>query len=87
MIIDYRAYTFKPGTIPTFYKMFENEGLEPQKRILGNFIGMFRTDVGNVPSEVLQDYGLDPESALQESVRERLMKLQQKKNYSYTTVL
>ena len=41
MIIDYRAYTFKPGSIPTFYKMFESEGLEPQQRILGNFLGMY----------------------------------------------
>ena len=48
MIIDYRAYTFRPGTVPTFLKMFEEEGMEVQKRILGHFVGMFRTEVGNV---------------------------------------
>lgn len=48
MIIDYRAYTFKTGTVPTFLKMFEAEGMEVQKKILGHFVGMFRTEIGNV---------------------------------------
>ena len=58
MIIDYRAYTFRPGSIPTFYEMFEKEGLEPQQRILGNFLGMYRTDVGNV-NEVIHMWGYE----------------------------
>lgn len=66
MIVDYRAYTFKPGTIPAFYEMFEKEGLEPQQRILGNFIGMYRTEVGNV-NEVIHMWGY--ENALERDQR------------------
>ena len=58
MIVDYRAYTFKPGTVPAFYDMFEKEGLEPQQRILGDFIGMYRTEVGNV-NEVIHMWGYE----------------------------
>ncbi len=47
MFIDYRAYTLKPGTVPLFLKLFAEEGRDVQKRILGNFIGMFREEVGN----------------------------------------
>jgi hypothetical protein len=58
MIIDYRAYTFRPGTIPAFYEMFEKEGLAPQQRILGQFLGMYRTEVGNV-NEVIHMWGYE----------------------------
>ena len=58
MIIDYRAYTFRPGSIPTFYEMFEKEGLEPQQRILGNFIGMYRHETGPV-NQVIHMWGYD----------------------------
>lgn len=72
MIIDYRAYTFRPGSIPTFYEMFEKEGLEPQQRILGNFLGMYRTDVGNV-NEVIHMWGYE-NSGEKERRREELYK-------------
>lgn len=58
MIVDFRAYTFKPGTVPIFLEMFEKEGLEVQKRILGNFLGIYRTEVGNV-NEVIHMFGYD----------------------------
>ena len=58
MIVDYRAYTFKPGTVPVFLDMFEKEGLEVQKRILGNFLGIYRTEVGNV-NEVIHMWGYE----------------------------
>lgn len=58
MIVDYRAYTFKPGTVPIFLEMFEKEGLEVQKRILGNFLGIYRTEVGNV-NEVIHMWGYE----------------------------
>ena len=58
MIVDYRAYTFKPGTVPVFLEMFEKEGLEVQKRILGNFLGIYRTEVGNV-NEVIHMWGYE----------------------------
>ncbi len=50
MVIDYRAYTFKPGTVPTFLELFERVGLPIQNRILGTqaFVGIYRTEIGNV---------------------------------------
>ena len=50
MVIDYRAYTFKPGTVPVFMELFERVGLPIQNRILGPdcFIGIYRTEIGNV---------------------------------------
>lgn len=50
MVIDYRAYTFKPGTVPVFLDLFERIGLPVQNRILGRetFIGIYRTEIGNV---------------------------------------
>ncbi|MBM3505027.1 MAG: NIPSNAP family protein [Alphaproteobacteria bacterium] len=58
MIIDYRAYTFRVGTVPTFLKMFEQEGMAIQQRVLGHFVGMFRTEVGNV-NEVIHMWAYD----------------------------
>lgn len=53
MVIDYRAYTLKVGSVQTFIDMFEQEGLEPQQRILGNFIGLYRTEFGNINQIVM----------------------------------
>ena len=58
MVIDYRAYTFTPGTVQAFLEMFENEGLEPQQRICGNFLGIYRTEIGNV-NEVIMMFGYE----------------------------
>jgi hypothetical protein len=58
MIVDYRAYTFKPGTVPLFMEMFEKEGLEVQKKILGNFLGIYRKEVGNI-NEVIHMWGYE----------------------------
>ncbi len=48
MIIDYRAYTLHSGTVAAFMELFEKEGLEPQIRICGNFLGLYRTEVGPI---------------------------------------
>ena len=58
MIVDYRAYTFKSGSVPAFLRMFEEEGLEIQQRICGRFLGIFRTEIGNL-NEVIQMWGYD----------------------------
>ncbi|MSO64632.1 MAG: NIPSNAP family protein [Alphaproteobacteria bacterium] len=58
MVIDYRCYTFRPGTVPTFLQLAESEGVPIQKQILGNFIGMFRTEIGNV-NQVIHMWGYD----------------------------
>jgi hypothetical protein len=40
---DYHVYTGKLGEL---VKLYETEGIELQKRILGNLLGVFTTDVG-----------------------------------------
>ena len=48
MIIDHRIYTFKPGTVSRWLNKYENEGLAIQKKFLGEFLGLFTTEVGNL---------------------------------------
>ena len=56
MVIDQRTYTLKIGTVSTFMDLFEKEGLEPQVRILGNFMGIFRTEIGNI-NQIIMMFG------------------------------
>ena len=53
MIVDYRAYTVHSGNAASFMDLFEKEGLEPQVRILGNFMGVYRTEFGNINQIVM----------------------------------
>ena len=48
MIIDHRTYTFRPGTMYRWLDKYEAEGLPMQKKHLGDFLGMFTTEVGNL---------------------------------------
>ena len=48
MFIELRTYTFHPGKLPEFIRIYEQEGLEVQKRILGNMIGYFTTEIGTL---------------------------------------
>jgi hypothetical protein len=53
MVVDFRQYTLKVGAVPAFLELFEKEGLEPQKRILGNFLGLWRTEIGPDINQVI----------------------------------
>jgi len=53
MVVDFRAYTLRIGSVQAFLEMFQNEGLEPQQRILGNFMGLYRTEIGDVNQIVM----------------------------------
>ena len=57
MVIDFRAYTLKVGAVQTFLELFEQEGLEPQKRILGNFMGLYRTEIGPNINQIIMMFG------------------------------
>ena len=46
MIVEMRTYKIKPGAIAEYYRIYETEGLAIQRRILGNLIGYFHTDIG-----------------------------------------
>lgn len=48
MIIDHRTYTFRPGTLRKWLDKYERDGLPIQRKYLGDFVGMFTTEVGNL---------------------------------------
>jgi hypothetical protein len=58
MVIDHRTYTLHIGAVSTFMELFEKEGLEPQVRILGNFMGLFRTEIGNI-NQIIMMFGFE----------------------------
>jgi len=57
MVIDFRAYTLKVGAVQTFLDLFEKEGLDPQKRVLGNFMGLYRTEIGANINQIIMMFG------------------------------
>jgi hypothetical protein len=58
MIVEERTYTVKPGTVHQYYKDYDPRGLEIQKRILGNLIGYFHTEIGQL-NKIVQLWGYD----------------------------
>ena len=46
MFVDERIYTLHAGQVPVFLKLYEEEGMECQVRILGNMVGYYFTDFG-----------------------------------------
>ncbi|MBC8421004.1 MAG: NIPSNAP family protein [Desulfobacterales bacterium] len=46
MFIDERIYTLHAGQVPVFLKLYEEEGMECQVRILGKMVGYYFTDIG-----------------------------------------
>lgn len=46
MIVEERCYTLKPGTLHLYYQDYDPRGLNIQKRLLGNLIGYFHTEIG-----------------------------------------
>ena len=58
MFIDERTYTLYNGKVSTFLKLYEEEGLEVQTRILGRLIGYFHTDIGPL-NQIVHLWGYD----------------------------
>tara|TARA_B100001559_G_C16320776_1_gene538674 strand:- start:388 stop:732 length:345 start_codon:yes stop_codon:yes gene_type:complete len=58
LIVDCRTYTLNVGTVPKFLELFENTGLPIQKKILGNFLAMFKHEFGNI-NEVIHLWGYE----------------------------
>ncbi|OAN76397.1 NIPSNAP domain containing protein [Jannaschia sp. EhC01] len=47
MIVEQRTYDFHPGTLPKFFKIYEETGARDlQMRILGNLVGYYMTELG-----------------------------------------
>ena len=57
MIVDHRTYELQPGRLRDFLALYEKEGLPVQKKHLGNLVGYFTTEVGNV-NEIVHIWAL-----------------------------
>lgn len=58
MIIEQRIYELKPGSLHEFLKAYEAEGLATQSQALGNLLGYFISEVGEL-NRVVQLWGFD----------------------------
>ncbi len=48
MIVEERNYTLKPGKAGEFMALYQEKGLQIQTRILGNLIGYFLSEIGDL---------------------------------------
>lgn len=48
MIIEQRTYTLKLGAAPLYFSTYEKNGLAVQRRLLGNLVGYYTTDMGEL---------------------------------------
>jgi hypothetical protein len=58
MIVEERTYTLKPARIVVLVVLVHRAGLAIQKRILGNLIGYFHTEIGEL-NRVVHLWGYD----------------------------
>lgn len=67
MIVEERCYTILPGRLPEFLKLYSGKPLELQKQALGNLLGYFTTETGEL-SQLVNLWGYD---SLDERARRR----------------
>lgn len=48
MLVEQRTYELQPGTLHQFLHAYETEGLALQSAALGNLLGYFTTEVGEL---------------------------------------
>ena len=48
MIVEIREYTLHSGKVPEYLELYEREGLEIQREILGRLVGYYSTEVGEI---------------------------------------
>ncbi|MGB0091357.1 MAG: NIPSNAP family protein [Solirubrobacteraceae bacterium] len=59
MIVEMREYTLHPGKVPEYLKLYEHEGLEIQREILGRMVGYYSTEVGPSLNQVVHMWAYD----------------------------
>jgi hypothetical protein len=52
MLVEMRTYTFMPGAVAKFMTVYQEKGLEIQKRTLGYLVGYFTTEIGTLNQTV-----------------------------------
>jgi hypothetical protein len=58
MIVEMRTYSLKSGSLGEWLRLYEERGLPVHKQILGNLIGYFNTEIGDI-NEVIHMWGFD----------------------------
>ena len=53
MIVEIREYTLHAGKVPEYLALYEREGLEIQREILGHLVGYYTTEVGDAVNQVV----------------------------------
>lgn len=56
MFYEIRTYRLKNGTIPTYLKVVEEEGIAIQKRHLGDLVAYFVSEIGPI-NEIVHIWG------------------------------
>jgi hypothetical protein len=58
MIVEQRTYTLRPGRVPEYMRLYEDEGFVIQAPILGNLLGWYYTDFGP-QNQIVHMWGYD----------------------------
>ncbi len=58
MIVEMRTYTFLPGKVQEYLRLYEEEGMPIQRSILGNMLGYFTTEIGPL-NQVIHLWGYE----------------------------
>ena len=58
MIVEHRTYNFRPGSLQPWLAKYESEGLPIQKKHLGQFLGLWVTEIGEMHQTVMM-WGYD----------------------------
>jgi hypothetical protein len=48
MLVELRTYTTHPGKLRDYLALYESEGLDIQRRILGRLVGYYRSEIGEL---------------------------------------
>ncbi len=54
MIVEQRVYTIKMGSAPLYFSTYEQVGLAVQRRVLGNLVGYYLSDMGELNQVIHQ---------------------------------
>lgn len=58
MIVEMRTYSLQPGKLGEWLSLYEQRGLAIHRQILGNLIGYFHAETGDI-NEVIHLWGYD----------------------------
>jgi hypothetical protein len=53
VIVEMREYTLQAGKVPEYLRLYEREGLEIQREILGQMVGYYETEIGSAVNQVV----------------------------------